>query len=113
RARRPGALRRRARRRRRNRATRARLILQLGLELVPDAVACLDERVLGGTAVDLVPQAPHEDVDVAVAAELAPAPGPLPQLVAGHDAPAVERELVQQPELRRCQLHALAVDVRL
>src|SRR5947208_3473398 len=55
-------------------------LLQLGLELVADAEAGLDERMLRRVAVDLLTQAPHEDVDGAVAVRLAPAPDLLQQL---------------------------------
>src|SRR5437868_8605474 len=44
---------------------------------------------------------------------LAPAPELLQQLVARDDTAALERELVEQPELGRRQLRALPVDVRL
>src|SRR5262249_58471487 len=44
---------------------------------------------------------------------LAPAPDLLQQLVAWYDAAALQRELVEQPELGRRQLGALAVDERL
>src|SRR5262249_62413651 len=44
---------------------------------------------------------------------LAPAPDLLQQLVACDDAAALQRELVEQPELGRRQLGALAVDERL
>ena len=63
--------------------------------------------------VDLLAQPPDEDVDRAVAVRLAAAPDLLEQLVAGHDAPALEGQLVEQPELGRCQLGALSVDERL
>src|SRR5207253_2151690 len=61
------ALRGRAARRARHRPARACLVLRLGLELVADAVARLDERVPRGAAVELVAEAPHEHVDGAVA----------------------------------------------
>src|SRR5262249_55304039 len=80
---------------------------------IPDAVAGLDERVPWRTAGDLVAQAADEDVDGPVAMRLAPAPELLEELVARDDATALERELVQEAELRRRQLSALAVDVRL
>ena len=64
-------------------------------------------------AVDLLAQPSHEDVHGPVAPRLAPPPELLQQLVASHDPIAVERELVQEAELRRRQLAALAVDVRL
>ena len=63
--------------------------------------------------VDLLAQAPDEHVDGAVAVRLAPAPHLLEQLVARHDAAAVERERVEELELGRRQLGARAVDVRL
>ena len=64
-------------------------------------------------AVDLLAQAADEHVHGAVAMRLAPAPHLLQQLVAGHDAAAVERERVEQAELGRRQPGALAVDERL
>ena len=76
------------------------------LELVADAVARLDERVAGRAPVDLLAQAADEDVDRAVAVRLAPAPELLQQLVAGDDAAALERELVEEAELGRRQLGA-------
>ena len=82
-------------------------ILRNRLEPVPDAVARLDERVRGRAPVDLLAQAADEDVDRPVAVRLATAPQLLQQLVAGDDAAAVERELVQEPELGRRQLGAL------
>src|SRR5437764_8567320 len=98
----------------------APLMLLLGLaalldrlELVADAVARLDERVTGRSAVDLVPEAPHEDIDRAVPMHLAAAPDPLQQLVARRHAAAVERERVEEPKLGRGQLGAGAVDVGL
>ena len=84
-----------------------------GVELVADAVARLDERVRRGARVDLLAQLADEDVDGAVAVRGAPAPDPLQQLVAGEHAALVERERVDEPELGRRQLGALAVDVRL
>ena len=44
---------------------------------------------------------------------LATSPDLLQELVAGDDAPALERELVEEPELGRRQLGALVVDERL
>ena len=44
---------------------------------------------------------------------LPPTPEPLEQLVPRHDAALLERERVQEPELRRRQPGALAVNVRL
>src|SRR5204862_7731085 len=90
-----------------------RLLLLDRLEAVADAVARLDERVLRRAAVDLVPQAADEHVDGAVAVGLAAAPDLLQQLVAGRDAAALERELVEEAELGRRQLRRAAVDVRL
>src|SRR5581483_12453629 len=84
-----------------------------GFELVAHAVPRLDEGVTRRRLVDLLPQPPHEDVHGAVAVRLAPAPELLEQLVARCDASAIERELVEQPELRRGQLGAPAVDVGL
>src|SRR5262249_6599183 len=74
---------------------------RLGLEAVADAVARLDERVPRRAAVDLLPQAPDEDVDRAVAPRLTPAPQLLEQLVARDHSVPVERKLIQEPELRR------------
>src|SRR5713226_3503704 len=91
----------------------AGLGLRLCLELVADAVARLDEGVPRRAAIDLLPQPAHEDVDGPVAVRLAAAPQLLEQLVPRDDAAAVECELVQQLELRRRQLAALAVDIRL
>ena len=76
------------------------------LQPVADAVARLDERVGRRLAVDLLAQAAHEDVHGPVAMRLAPAPELLQQLVAGDDAAAIERELVEEAELRRRQLGA-------
>ena len=64
-------------------------------------------------AVDLVAQPADEDVHGAVAVALAPAPDLLQQLVAGDDAAALERELVEQPELGRREPGVAALDVRL
>src|SRR6266536_1696619 len=85
----------------------------LRLELVADAVARLDERVPRRGAVDLLPQPPYEYVDRPVAPRLAPSPQFLEELVAGDDAAAVERELVEEAELGRREVAALAVDIRL
>ena len=41
-------------------------LLRFRLQLVADAEPRLDERMLGGDAVDLLAQAPHEDVDRAI-----------------------------------------------
>src|SRR5436189_4206144 len=87
-----------------------RPVLRHRLELVADAVPRLDERVPRRAAVDLLAQPAHEHVDGAVAVRLAPPPELLQQLVARRDAAAVERELVEEPELRRGQLRAFAVD---
>src|SRR5581483_4313637 len=95
------------------RVVNARLVFRYGFELVADAVARLDEGVPGRAAVDLLAQPAHEDVDRPVAMRLAAAPELLQQLVPRRDAAAVEGELVQEPELGRRQLRALAVDVRL
>src|SRR5262249_40552113 len=64
-------------------------------------------------AVDLLAQAPDEDVDRPVAPRLAPAPQLLQELVARDDAVTIQRKLVEEPELGRGQLAAPAVDVRL
>src|SRR5262249_60645760 len=87
--------------------------LRRRLESVSDAVARLDERVLGGAAIHFVAQAADEDVDGPVAMRLAPTPQLLEQLVARDDATALECQLVQEAELRRRELRALAVHVRL
>ncbi len=63
--------------------------------------------------VDLFAQPADEDVDRPVAVRLAPSPELLEQLVAGRDTAGVERELVEEAELRRRELCALAVDVGL
>src|SRR5262249_43238328 len=58
-----------------------------GLEPVADAVAGLDERVVWRDAVDLVAEAPDEDVDGPIAVRLASPPDPLQELIArGHPA---------------------------
>src|ERR1700722_7404538 len=85
-------------------------LLELGLELVADAEARLDERVARRDPVDLLAQAADEDVDGAVAVGLAPPPDLLQQLVPGDDAPAVEGEGVQELELRRRQAGVRAAD---
>src|SRR5205823_536039 len=91
--------------------TRGRLCLRLRLQLVPHAEAGLDEGVLRGDTVDLLPQPPHEHVDRAVAVRLATPPHLLQQLVTRDHAAPVERERVQQLELGGRQLDARAVDV--
>src|SRR5215217_3627213 len=88
-------------------------LLADGLELVADAVACLDEGVLRLEGVDLVAQLADEHVHSAVAMRLAAAPDLLQDLVPGDDAAAVEREGVKETELRRSQLGAPSVHVRL
>src|SRR5438445_5327850 len=90
-----------------------RLGLRLCLELVAHAVARLDEGVPRRAAIDLLPQPADEDVDGPVTVRLEAATQLLEQLVPRNDAAAVECELVQLLELRRRQLAALAVDVRL
>ena len=82
-------------------------------ELVADAVARLDERVARCGPVDLLAEPANENVDGAVAVRLTPPPKLLQQLVARRHAAGVERQLVEQPELGRRQLRALAVDVGL
>src|SRR2546423_2918693 len=91
----------------------SRWLLRYGVELVAHAVARLDERVPRRAAVDLLAHLADEDVDGAVAVRLAPAPDALEQLVARHDAAALQRERVEQPELGRRQAGGVAVDVRL
>ena len=66
-----------------------------------------------GATVDLLAQPPDEDVDGAVAVTLPASPQALQQLVARDDAALLERERVQEPELGRRQVRALAVHVRL
>src|SRR5438132_11394225 len=73
----------------------------------------MDEGVARRSTVDLLAELAHEDVDGAVSMALASTPDPLHQLVPRHDAPPLEGELVQEPELRRRQLGACAVDVGL
>jgi hypothetical protein len=84
-----------------------------GRQLVPDAVAGLDEAVPGGALVDLLPQLADEDVDGAVAMRRAPAPDLLQQLVAVEHTATVERQHVEQAKLGRGQLRALPVHVGL
>src|SRR3954451_19705410 len=84
-----------------------------GFELVADAVARLDECVVGRALVDLLSEAADEDIDRAVTVRLAPAPELLEELVAGRDAAALESELVEEPELRRRQADRLPVEVGL
>ena len=62
---------------------------------------------------DLVAQLAHEDVHGAVAPGFPPAPDPLEQLVARDHAAALERQRVEEPELGRRQVDALAVHVGL
>src|SRR5581483_12040912 len=104
---------RRRRRLRRAAASSSDSLLRLGLELVADAEARVDERVARRRAVDLLAQPPHEDIDRAIAVRLPATPHLLQELVAGHDAPAVERERVQQLELRGRETRAPALDERL
>src|SRR5439155_799528 len=75
-----------------------------------DAVARVDERVAGSTAVDLLAQLPNEDVDGSVAVRRAAAPHALKELVAGQHATLLAGERVDEPELGRRELRALAVD---
>src|SRR4026208_544549 len=84
-----------------------------GRELVADAVARVDEVVPRGATVDLLAQLADEDVDGAVAVRRATPPHALEQLVPRQDPALLPRERVQEPELRRRELRALAVDVRL
>jgi hypothetical protein len=51
----------------------------------------LDERVLRGAAIDLVPQAPDEHVDGAVSVRFPASPDLLQKLIAGDNPPAFER----------------------
>src|SRR4029079_14696036 len=88
-------------------------LLGLWLELVTDAVARLDERMPRRPAIDLVAQASDEDIDRTVPMRLPSPPELLLQFVARDDAATVERELIEQLELRRRQLAAHAVDIRL
>src|ERR1700722_241417 len=66
-------------------------LLELGLELVADAEARLDERVARRDPVDLLAQAADEDVAGAVAVGLAPPPDLLQQPLPGDAAPAPPR----------------------
>src|SRR5512133_1611641 len=85
----------------------------LRFQLVPDAVTRLDERVAGRFAVDLVSELAYEDVDRPVTVPFASSPELLQELIAAHDATALERQRVQEPELGRRQLRALSVEVGL
>src|SRR2546423_2396261 len=82
-------------------ASDARPLLADGLELVPDAVASLDERVVRRAAVDLLPHLADEDVDRAVAAGLSTAPHAPQELVARDDAARRARARAQEPQPRR------------
>src|ERR687888_579435 len=84
------------------------LLLRHRLELVADAVARLDEGVPRRAAVDLLAHLADEDVDGAVAVRLAPAPNALQQLVARDHPAALQRERVQEPELRRREAGGVA-----
>src|SRR2546423_8643926 len=88
-------------------------LLGHGVELVADAVASLDEGVARRAAVDLLPHLADEDVDRSVAVRLAPAPHALEELVARDDPAALQRERIQEPELRRRQAGGVTVEVRL
>src|SRR5689334_10276044 len=79
-------------------AAAAQPLLLNRLELVADAVARLDERVPRRDAVDLVPQAPDEDVDRPVAMSFPAAPDPLQELVAGRHPTPVEGQRIEEPE---------------
>ena len=72
----------------------------------------VDERVRRGAAVDLVAQLAHEDVDGPVRCRCL-----RPQILcissSRDDAAFLPRERVQEPELGRGQVRALAVDVGL
>ena len=57
------------------------LLLSHGLELVADAVACLDEGVPRGAVVDLLSQPADEHVHRAVAVVMAPAPRARPEIL--------------------------------
>src|SRR5438105_2441579 len=83
------------------------------LEDVAHAEAGVDEAVLRVAAVDLVAEALDADVDGTVAVALAAAPDPLEQLVAGDDAAALQGERVEDAELGRREVGALAVHVGL
>src|ERR1700693_3064658 len=88
-------------------------LLGHSLELVADPVARVDEVVPLRAPVDLLPEPADVDVDCTVAMRRAPAPDLLQQLVAGCDSAWVQREHVQEAELRRRQAGVLAVDVGL
>src|SRR6478609_11835120 len=96
-----------------NELVKSRWLLGLGLELVADPEARLDEGVCRRLPVDLLSQTAHEDVDRAIAMRLAAAPDLLQQLVARDDTAAIECERVEELELGGRQRRALAVDERL
>jgi len=73
----------------------------------------VDEGVARRAAVHLLAELADEDVDGSIAVRRAPPPHALEQLVAREHAPLLPRERVEQAELGRRQLGALAVDVRL
>src|SRR4029078_8241573 len=77
------------------------------------AVARVDERVLRRASVDLLTEFPDEHVDRTVAVSRAASPDTLEELVAREHSPMLARERVQESELRRCQLRARPVHVRL
>src|SRR4051812_37699073 len=87
--------------------------LRQRLELVSHAVTGVDEIVLGRAPVDLLAQLQHEDIHGSVAVRRAPAPDALQELVARHHAPLLDGKGVEEPELRRRQVGAAPVDVRL
>ena len=90
-----------------------RELLRLGFQLVADAVPRVDEGVARRAPVHLLAELADEDVDGPVAMRRAASPDALEQLVTGEHAALLTGERVQEPELRRCQLGALPVDVRL
>jgi hypothetical protein len=95
------------------RAAGADALLGLGLELVADAVARLDERVARGAPIDLLAQLANEHVDGSVAMRRPAAPDALEELVAREHATGLAREGVDEAELGRRELGTLPVDIRL
>ena len=67
----------------------------------------------GGEGLELVPDLAHEDVHRAVPVREPAAPDLLEELVARDDPPLLQRERVEEAELGRRQLDALATDVGL
>src|SRR5687768_1049089 len=63
--------------------------------------------------IDLLAQLPDEDVHGSVASREPAAPDPLQQFVPGDDPRAFGGKRVQEPELGRCELCALPVEIGL